>query len=539
MSGLDRWLDAFWGGMAVHLWQTALFVVALAGVAWLLRNASARITTSLYWIGVIKLLLPLPVLGPLSHRLGSSLFDVAPEAVVAPAAGWTATVGVWMYPVLPDSTSTGTIPSGWLGVVTAVWLAGAALALLRLASRRPGSPELRERLGRVVEQAGVEASDFRWTDGEAVPAVHGLLRPRIVIPLDIARGLEDVELRGVLIHEQEHLRRRDPLRYAFLGVVHSVFWFYPPVWWLARRIRETTELACDEAVVRGGISPRIYCRSLARALQLGLGGTPEGSPVGILGHRVSFLRLRFERIRSSRRYEAMLSHRVLLLAVLVAALGVSLIPLAPSMSHAGGKTGDTVPTVWTGLESADLPVMAEFDQLELEAILDMLEKTSGVTFRVAAPLPQGPFVFESDRRPLREVLEKLAHSARIRFEVTGPRSIDVYPIHIAGMSDVSVPTLIPSSRVRPEYPEDARIHRTEGRVVLQALVDHNGIVNELEVLSSTPAGYRPFIDSASKAVRQWRYEPATRDGAPVAVYFTVMVEFSLKPASAPGELPPV
>ena len=76
-------------------------------------------------------------------------------------------------------------------------------------------------------------------------------------------------------------------------------------------------------------------------------------------------------------------------------------------------------------------------------------------------------------------------------------------------------------------------------MTLQILVDQHGFVNEVEVLQSDPSGFQPFIDSATKAVRQWRYEPATRNGKPVDVYFTVLVNFSLRSASDPGELPPV
>ena len=71
-------LSPFWFGMAVHLWQTALFVAALWLVACALRRTSARIQSGLYWVGVLKLLLPLPLLGPLANRLLESI-DVDPQ----------------------------------------------------------------------------------------------------------------------------------------------------------------------------------------------------------------------------------------------------------------------------------------------------------------------------------------------------------------------------------------------------------------------------------------------------------------------------
>jgi len=47
------------------------------------------------------------------------------------------------------------------------------------------------------------------------------------------------------------------------------------------------------------------------------------------------------------------------------------------------------------------------------------------------------------------------------------------------------------------------------------------------VVKSEPEGYEPFVKSAAEAMRHWRYEPATLDGKPVDVYFTVRIEFKL------------
>lgn len=35
-----------------------------------------------------------------------------------------------------------------------------------------------------------------------------------------------------------------------------------------------------------------------------------------------------------------------------------------------------------------------------------------------------------------------------------------------------------------------------------------------------------FEEEAIKAVRKWRYEPGTRDGQPVDVFFTVLIDFT-------------
>jgi len=97
---------------------------------------------------------------------------------------------------------------------------------------------------------------------------------------------------------------------------------------------------------------------------------------------------------------------------------------------------------------------------------------------------------------------------------------------LAGVGDVTNPKLIEETKVQPEYPELARVARLEGNVILQAIIHSDGSVGDLEVLRCN----RPnmgFEDAAIDAVRQWRYEPATQNGRPVEVYFTVFVEFKL------------
>ena len=85
----------------------------------------------------------------------------------------------------------------------------------------------------------------------------------------------------------------------------------------------------------------------------------------------------------------------------------------------------------------------------------------------------------------------------------------------------------PESKVSPVYPEAAREERLEARVILQAVVRADGTVGDLEMLSSS-SDRQEFADAAIAAVEQWRYEPATRNGKPVNVYFTIRVEFELR-----------
>jgi protein TonB len=80
-------------------------------------------------------------------------------------------------------------------------------------------------------------------------------------------------------------------------------------------------------------------------------------------------------------------------------------------------------------------------------------------------------------------------------------------------------------RVLPAYTEPARRARTEGMVILEAIIDTSGRVTAVRVLRSLPFGLE---QSAVEAVRQWRYRPALLNGRPQSVYFTLTVHFDLQ-----------
>jgi periplasmic protein TonB len=78
--------------------------------------------------------------------------------------------------------------------------------------------------------------------------------------------------------------------------------------------------------------------------------------------------------------------------------------------------------------------------------------------------------------------------------------------------------------VRPIYPDLARQARVEGTVVLEAILDRNGRVDQVRVVRSVP-----LLDSAAlDAVHQWRYTPTALNGQPVAVLMTITIRFTLQ-----------
>jgi periplasmic protein TonB len=78
-------------------------------------------------------------------------------------------------------------------------------------------------------------------------------------------------------------------------------------------------------------------------------------------------------------------------------------------------------------------------------------------------------------------------------------------------------------RVEPTYPQLARAARVQGEVVLSAVIDVNGQIQNLQLVTGHPM----LVPSAIAAVKQWRYKPYLLNGTPVEVETTITVIFSL------------
>jgi len=73
----------------------------------------------------------------------------------------------------------------------------------------------------------------------------------------------------------------------------------------------------------------------------------------------------------------------------------------------------------------------------------------------------------------------------------------------------------------PKYPVEARSGGAEGTVVLKAVVDENGKVEDLRLVE----GNAILATAAIQAVKQWRYRPYLRDGKAQPFQTVVIVDF--------------
>ena len=95
------------------------------------------------------------------------------------------------------------------------------------------------------------------------------------------------------------------------------------------------------------------------------------------------------------------------------------------------------------------------------------------------------------------------------------------PGHSRVRAGITLPVIV--DQVPPEYPNVARQAQTEGVVILQALINTEGKIQNLRVVS----GHKQLVPAAMRAVRQWRYKPAKRNDEPIKYSINIKVNFVL------------
>lgn len=86
-------------------------------------------------------------------------------------------------------------------------------------------------------------------------------------------------------------------------------------------------------------------------------------------------------------------------------------------------------------------------------------------------------------------------------------------------------TYIILKMVEPEYPIYELENEIEGSVTVELFVNERGLVEAASVLSSI--GPKSFEESSLKAVRQFVFQPPTRDGQPSSMWIKFLIKFRI------------
>ncbi|HEY0797265.1 MAG TPA: M56 family metallopeptidase [Acidisarcina sp.] len=160
----------------------------------------------------------------------------------------------------------------WSFAIAAVWGISSLLRLARLASNavrlrtlwRDATPlafpiEMEETL---ISTDSRSVHVFTSTQVDR-PSVIGFFSPRILIPSWLIEKLSAEELRQIVLHEREHLRRADDWLNLLQKIALAVFPLNPVLLWIEKRLCFERELACDDGVLRATQAPHAYASCLA------------------------------------------------------------------------------------------------------------------------------------------------------------------------------------------------------------------------------------------------------------------------------------
>ena len=155
----------------------------------------------------------------------------------------------------------------WLpGVMIGVARFGASYLLLhylRHIGNERAAADWQQRLQQLQDQMGVsKAVQLLESALVQAPMTFGHVKPVILVPLGLLTALPPAQVEALLLHELAHIRRHDFLVNLLLGILETLFFYHPVIWWLGARLREAREECCDDMVVAQGTARVTYAESL-------------------------------------------------------------------------------------------------------------------------------------------------------------------------------------------------------------------------------------------------------------------------------------
>jgi bla regulator protein blaR1 len=243
-----------------HLFESTLFAIVVALLCARKWNRVAATRHALWLLATAKFAIPASLL----LTVGVSIHSLIP-APSLPLAGSITVSGLLASRGLPPQAIESLRQLSFFFL--ALWLAGAIFKLARWLGRLFASTQSpgvilddeKEALTRLQSRIGMRrVIALRASKLRVMPSLSGIWRPALTLPEGLSLRLTSREFDAVLLHELAHAKRWDNLSGAFVHALVCIFWFYPVVWWIERRIIAERELACDEMAVQWGATPQEY-----------------------------------------------------------------------------------------------------------------------------------------------------------------------------------------------------------------------------------------------------------------------------------------
>jgi beta-lactamase regulating signal transducer with metallopeptidase domain len=238
------------GALFSAIWEGGVLAACVAVCLRLLPGLSAA-ARSLVWTNVFLLLMLLHVLPFAGGRM--SIGRALPHPLFHLNLLWSAVIaGVWTMLSLWRGTQLALGAIRLRGLerrATPVHADGALQALL----------EVRDENGK-----GGRRAELCISAEVERPSVFGFLHPRVLFPSALLEQLTAQELRQVLLHEVEHLRRGDDWTNLLQKIGLVLFPLNPALLWVECRLCAERELACDDCVLHATGARKAYAVCLTR-----------------------------------------------------------------------------------------------------------------------------------------------------------------------------------------------------------------------------------------------------------------------------------
>jgi len=224
------------------LWQSALLILGIAFALRLCSRVGAQLRFAAWGVAFV-VLLATPLLNLLAHSSPSD----ALVATVQLSETWEYAIAT-LWAILMAARAVQLIVH--LCRVRATWKRATPISadakVLTLLQRSRRSVEL-------CASADIDS-----------PCVIGFWSPRLLVPEWLLEKLSPEDMRQIVLHELEHLRRRDDWLNLMQKVGLVLFPLNPGLLWVDHKLAVERELACDAGVVASTTQPFEYARCLTR-----------------------------------------------------------------------------------------------------------------------------------------------------------------------------------------------------------------------------------------------------------------------------------
>lgn len=379
----------------------------------------------------------------------------------------------------------------------------------------------------------------RRTDGllqapasAGLPAVVGMIRPRIVLPADFDARYDAAERELILCHERIHIRRFDLQANALAALLRALFWFNPLLHFAATRFRRDQELACDERVIaRHPHQRRRYADAM---LKTHMAGSPL--PIGChwqdatpLKERIAMLKLHAPGMKRSFIGAA-------LLTMLSALGGFAAWAAQPEREIESGQQAYLVLITQNINDETRRFEIREAADTPFSLAVDSGGHRYEGRFRVR-DLGADQFLFNADLSVDGAVVAKPAIvgllgkpvSIESGDEEDEKQKLTIVVTKSPGDQQASVSVAkLPDTPKPGQYPVAAATQGVGGMVKLQLGIAEDGSLTKITVVQSEPAGL--FDEAAVRMAKDMKFNPRIVDGRPVPHGVVMPFRFDAAPS---------